>query len=214
VSSYPVLDEAYRSLISVVEPLDDAIGWQPTRCAGWTVRDLVHHLVGDAQRGLVALHTPAVGEADVDAVTYWANWKPGTPGAVAGLRGIRIMASAWSSVTSIAELYTETATAVLTAARGRDGAELLATQGHAITLDDLLSTLAVEATVHQLDLGLGSPSPAGLREVRRVLDGLLGRPVPIADDARYALVGTGREPLDDAESALLGADRTRFPLFG
>ena len=154
---------------------------------------------------------------------------------MAGLRGIRIMASAWSSVTSIAELYTETALAVLTAARGRDGAELPATHGHPITLDDLLGTLAVEATVHQLDLGLGTPLPAGLREVRGVLDGLLGRPAPIADDIRYALVGTGREPLDDAEpallgaesallgaesallgaeSALLGADCSRLPLFG
>ena len=63
----------------MIEPLDDATGWQPTRCAGWTVRDLVYHLVGDAQRALVAVHTPTAAEADVDAVTYWANWKPGTP---------------------------------------------------------------------------------------------------------------------------------------
>jgi hypothetical protein len=212
--NHDVLDQSYRALLEVIEPLDDDLGWRPTRCAGWSARDLTFHLLGDTQRALVALHTPAQGPADVDAVSYWGNWQPGTPGADAGRRGVRISASAWSSVTSIAQLYVETAAAVLTAVQDRDGTDLLATQGHVIALDDLLSTLAVEATVHQLDLGLGHPSGAGLAEVRRVLDGLLGRPAVIADDIRYALVGTGREALSITEAAELGPYAGLFPLFG
>ena len=48
--------------------------WAPTGCAGWVVRDLVHHLHADAVRALVALHSPADGPADCDDVRYWADW--------------------------------------------------------------------------------------------------------------------------------------------
>lgn len=209
-----MLHSAYRALLDAVSDLDDDAGWRNTRCTGWTVRDLVHHLLSDAQRGLVALHTPAGGPADVDAVTYWRAWQPDAPGAAAGRRGTRIMASAWTSVRPIAGLYAETATALLVAAAERPSGDLVATQGHTLTVDDLLSTLAVEATVHQLDLGLGEPSAAGLSEVRRVLDGLLGRTLPIADAIRYVLIGTGREQPTAGELDLLGPDADRLPLFG
>lgn len=212
--TYDVLDASYDALLPVVATLDDETGWGSTRCRAWTARDLVHHLLGDAQRALVALHTPASGEADVDAVTYWRNWQPEALGADAGRRYTRIMASAWSRVGPLAELYVETARAVLVAARERSEAALVATQGHVITVGDLLSTLAVEATVHHLDLGTGAPSRPGLGEARRVLDGLLGRPGPVADDARYILIATGREAPSDEERALLGGDSKRLPLFG
>lgn len=206
--------EAYRALLTVVAEVDEETGWRSTGCAGWTVRDLVHHLLTDAQRALVALHTPAAGPADVDAVSYWAAWQPETPGADAGRRGTRIMSSAYSTIAPITASYAETAAAVLVAARERSGHELVATQGHVLTVDALLSTLAVEATVHQLDLGLGTPSEAGLVETRKVLDGLLGRVLPIDSPTRYALIGTGRAPLTPEESELLGADGSRLPLFG
>lgn len=214
MEKYEVLDASYRALLGVMRGLDEPTGWRSTRCAGWTVRDLVHHLVSDAQRALVALHTPAVGHPDVDAVSYWSNWQPGTPGADAGRRGTRIMASAWSSIRPIAELYDETACAVLVAGKHRSGGEIVATQGHVLTVADLFSTLAVEATVHQLDMRLGEPSEWGLAETRHLLDSLLGRPAPIADDTRYALIGTGREEIRDDERDQLGTDSERLPLFG
>lgn len=209
-----VLDKSYEALLPVVRTLDDDTGWRNTRCAGWTVRDLIHHLMTDAQRALVALHTPAPGPADVDAVSYWRSWQPGATGAEAGRRGTRIMASAWASVEPIAALYAETATAVLVAGRERAGGDLVATQGHVITVDALFRTLAVEATVHHLDLRLGEPSEAGLAETCRVLDGLLNHPGPTVDPSRYALIGTGREPLTREEADALGAAADRLPLFG
>lgn len=210
-----MLDASYQALLRVISALDDDAGWQHTRCAGWTVRDLVHHLLADAQRALVALHTPAPGPPDVDAISYWRPWQPGTPGAEAGRRGTTmIMASAWSSVEPIAVSYVETASAALVAGRERAADDLIATQGHVITVDGLCRTLAVEATVHQLDLRLGEPSEAGLEETRRVLDGLLGQLGPIADSSRYALIGTGREPLTGEEADALGTAAERLPVFG
>jgi hypothetical protein len=88
-----------------------------------------------------------------------------------------------------------------------------------LTVADMLSTLTVEAAVHHLDLVLRldrpGPEAAPLREVRRVLEGLLGAPLPRRwDDATAARRGTGREPLDAADLEELGAAAGRFPLFG
>ncbi len=214
VAPRDILAAAYQPLLTLMPSLDDELGWRATRCTGWTVRDLVYHLLTDAQRALVALHSPTAGPVDVDEVTYWRSWQPGTEGADAGRRGTRIMASAWTSVRSIADLYAETASAVLEAADEHRGDHRVTTQGKTITTDALLHTLAVEATIHQLDLQLGEPSPQGLQAVRHVLDGLLGQPASIGDDTRYALVGTGRAVLTPAEAALLGPAAHRLPLFG
>ncbi|WP_327267070.1 hypothetical protein OG444_39635 [Streptomyces sp. NBC_01232] len=48
--------------------------------------DLLFHCLMDCRRGLVALHTPAPGPVDRDAVTYWIDWRPGTEGAANGQR--------------------------------------------------------------------------------------------------------------------------------
>lgn len=216
--SVDLLDVAYGGVLAVVEGLDDERAWLPTGCTGWAVRDLVFHLLGDAQRALVAFGTPAGGAADVDAVTYWRSWRPGTPGAQASRRNTRIMASVWSSIAALAELYAETARAVLVQARRLDAGALVHTQGHVITVGDLLSTLAVEAAVHHLDLTASLPGPDPARDVlgavRDVLDGLGGRPAEGWDDDRYVRVGTGRAELTAAERASLGPAAGLFPLFG
>ncbi|MET8076822.1 maleylpyruvate isomerase N-terminal domain-containing protein [Streptomyces sp. NPDC005303] len=64
-----VLRAAYEAFAAVVRPLGDEESWRPTGCVGWAVRDLVFHCAGDAQRALVALHTPAAEPADRDTVT-------------------------------------------------------------------------------------------------------------------------------------------------
>ncbi|MEV5505754.1 maleylpyruvate isomerase N-terminal domain-containing protein [Streptomyces orinoci] len=214
-----LLRTAYTDLLALTGSLDDESGWRPTGCAGWTARDLVFHLLGDAQRALVAFGTPAEGPPDVDAVSYWGNWRPGTEEAARNRRNTRIMACVWSDIRPLAELYRETACAVLVQAERLDGDELLGTQGHVITADDLVTTLAVEAAVHHLDLiahhpGPG-PAPSSLRAVRDTLDGLLGRTTGEEwEDVRYVLVGTGRAEPSAAERALLGRESLRLPLFG
>jgi hypothetical protein len=174
VESRHILGAAYGALLPHVSDLDEAAAWEPTRCTGWVARDLVSHLLSDARRGLVALHTPSAAPADVDAVTYWHAWQPEPPGDDIGRRSTRVEASLWTSARPIGTCFAETARALLVAAGERDGTERVATQGHVLTVADLCSTLAVEATVHHMDLRLGAPSREGLSETRRVLDGLLG----------------------------------------
>jgi hypothetical protein len=61
---------------------------------------------------------------------------------------------------------------------------------------DFLATLAVEATIHHLDLvagdeGLAGPSGPGLTVARQTLDGTLGEPVPVGwGDVDYVLKAT------------------------
>ncbi|MFE7858088.1 maleylpyruvate isomerase N-terminal domain-containing protein [Streptomyces sp. NPDC057403] len=220
VSPAGVLRAAYEAFAAVVDPLEDDESWLPTACTGWAVRDLIFHCLADAQRGLVALHTPAGGAADRDAVSYWADWQPGSVGAANGRRWARVSASMFLDFRQLRELYLETAAATVTAAATTSRSAFVSTQGHTLTADDLMTTLAVEATIHHLDLvshlaSAPGPSAAGLAAVRSTLDGLLGRPAPVDwSDEHYARVGTGRVRLTQTEQALLGAEAARFPLFG
>jgi hypothetical protein len=130
-----------------------------------------------------------------------------------------VAASVHGGLAGIRWRYAETSEAVLVAASRVSPDDLVGTQGRVLTVADLLSTLTVEAAVHHLDLVLRlnrpGPSAEPLAEVRRVLEGLLGGPLPRRwDDATAARRGTGREPLDARDLADLGAGAERFPLFG
>lgn len=215
-----VVRAAYEAAASVVGDLGDEESWLPSGCAGWAVRDLVFHCLGDAQRGLVALHTPSPQPVDRDAVTYWQDWRPNPVGAANGRRWARVNASMFLDFGQLRDLYLETLAALVHAAAVTDPARRVATQGHVLTAGDLLTTLAVEATVHHLDLTVSlprapGPAPAGLAAVRTTLNGLLGRPAPTKwSDTHYARVGTGRSALTEAERTALGTAADRFPLFG
>ncbi|MFG2356279.1 maleylpyruvate isomerase N-terminal domain-containing protein [Streptomyces sp. NPDC048521] len=214
------LRAAYAAASAVVSALGDEESWLPTGCTGWAVRDLVFHCLQDAQRGLVALHTPSDEPVDRDAVTYWRDWRPDSAGAANGRRWARVNGSMFLDFGQLRELYLETLSAAVHAAQTADPDRQVATQGHVLTAGDLITTLAVEATVHHLDLTVRmplapAPSPEGLAAVRATLDGLLGRPaLPEWSDDHYARVGTGRAALTGAERAALGAAADRFPLFG
>ncbi len=213
-----LLRSAYGDLSALVGDLTPEEGWQPSGCAGWSVLDLVQHLLDDARRGLVALATPAGGPATTDAVAYWRSWQPTPEDDDSTAWRTRVRASVTGGLPGLAPLYAETAAAVCVAAGRADPRELVGTQGWVLGVGDLCSTLAVEAAVHHLDLvahlDRPGPGPAVLAEVRRVLEDLLGRPLPAGwDDATAARRGTGREPLTDADRAALGEGAGWFPLF-
>ncbi|MFD3497826.1 hypothetical protein [Streptomyces sp. NPDC058678] len=167
----------------------------------------------------MALHTPAAGPADRDAVTYWQDWAPDPVGAAAGRRWNRVSASMFLDFRQLKELYLETAAATVTAAAAARPDDRVTTQGHVLSAGDLMLTLAVEASIHHLDLvprlsAAPGPAPTGLAAVRATLDGLLGRPVPLEwSDEHYARAATGRTPLTEAELRALGPDADRLPLF-
>ena len=219
------LETGYRQVTDLVTGLGEAELMRPSRCAGWAVTDVLCHQLLDAQRALVAFSTPVTEAPDRDDVTYWAAFTPppgeagarARAGAAAHARFVRVAASAYPPG-SLARVWSETAAAAVRAARAC-GAAAVSTQGHALRPADFTSTLAVEAAVHYLDLTVNLPSapppdPAPLALVRRVLDGLLGSPLPGSwDDTGAAMKGTGRVPLTDEDRARLGPLAERLPLF-
>lgn len=218
------LDGAYVQLSEAVAGLDPVSFLRPTRCAGWSVGDVLYHQLLDARRALRTFASPGTPPPDRNDISYWRPFSaggdiaPGSAAAAEHARHVRIAASAYSP-DKLSWEWTETAEAARRAARACTH-HLVTTQGHVLRTADFIGTLAVEAAVHYLDLTVGLPAaappdPISLGLVRRVLDGLLGgRPAVSWDDQAYALKGTGRLALSDAERSDLGPAADRFPLFG
>jgi uncharacterized protein (TIGR03083 family) len=209
------LQAAYGAIADTVAGLEPEELWRPSRCAGWTVGDVLYHQLLDARRALVTFASPGNGTPDVDEVTYWRSFSPGDDGAAAHARHVRIVASAYSDGALGREWRTTSAAAARAA--GACPHDTVTTQGHVLTTADFVATLVFEATIHYLDMTVAldapEPDPAALRLVRRVLDGLLGGTVDW-DDRTYALKGTGRLAVTDDDRAVLGELADRFPLTG
>jgi uncharacterized protein (TIGR03083 family) len=211
---------SYQAVTADLERLDEEDLARPSRCLGWTRADLLYHMLLDAQRALVTFATRATAMTDVDFVSYWAPFRPGAEGYDAHARFVRRASSAYRSDLVIVTQWRETAAAAAYAAKALPADAKVATQGHVLAAGDFLATLAVEATIHHLDLVAGDqtlagPSGVGLAIVRETLDGMLGQPVPAGwDDVGYALKATGRAQLTAEDRARLGALADRFPLFG
>ena len=211
---------SYRAVTADLERLTEAELVRPSRCLGWTRADLLYHMLLDAQRALVTFASPATGTADVDFVSYWEPFRPGADGYDAHARFVRRAASAYQSPLAITARWSETAAAAAFAATALPADARVATQGHVLVAGDFLATLAVEATIHHLDLvtgdqNLSGPSGPGLAVTRETLDGMLGEPVPVGwDDVSYALKAGGRTELTAGDRVGLGILADRFPLLG
>jgi len=232
VAVLDALDAVYRNVTAVAGGLGEADLMRPSRCAGWAVADVLYHELLDARRALRTFASPADRPPDCDDVSYWTDYAPGGASgdgasngdargyaeeSAAHARYVRIAAAAYPPG-ALAWEWSETAAAAVRAGRAC-GHQAVTTQGHVLTVADFAATLAVEAAVHYLDLTVAlpdapAPEPASLALVRRVLDGLLGTPVPASwDDVTAALKGTGREALTEADRHALGPSASRFPLF-
>jgi hypothetical protein len=211
---------SYRAVSDDLGKLDEDALAQPSGCSGWSRADLLLHLLLDAQRALVTFATPAAAAADVDFVSYWAPFRPGAEGYAEHADFVRRMASSYRSNLVIAAHWTETAAAAARVAATLPADLKVATQDHVLCAGDFLATLAVEATIHHLDLiagdlNLAGPSTAGLAAARETFDGILGGPVPVGwADANYALKATGRAELTADDRTSLGVLAVRFPLLG
>jgi hypothetical protein len=213
-----LLGTALGDLAAVLDSVTEDQACEPSGCRGWSVLDLGFHLLEDAHRALVDLASPVDGPPDTDAVGYW---RPGRPSPHDGddLWSARVAASVQGGITRIARRHREAATAVVVAAGRLDPHDVVRSQGAAMTVADDLCSMVVEAAVHHLDLVLRldrpGPAPGPLAEVRRILEGLLGGPLPDRwDDVTAARRGTGREALTPEDRAELGPRAAAFPLFG
>jgi uncharacterized protein (TIGR03083 family) len=214
------LDRAYRGVDELAAGLTGSDLLAFSRCHGWTVVDVLFHLLCDAQRALVALASPVPGPPDRDFVSYWTGFaaEADNPGPAAWW--VRRSAAAFRDGTGVVALWQETAPAAVRAAGRADPDGFLTTQGHVLAVPDFLATLVTEAAVHHLDMTVQlpaapGPDPDAVALAARTLDGLLGSDVarPSGWTAEeYLLKGTGREPLSNEDRGALGKAAQRFPL--
>ncbi|MEK8108860.1 maleylpyruvate isomerase N-terminal domain-containing protein [Micromonospora sp. M12] len=165
------LAQAYDGITAVVGGLDDTGLQRATRCQGWLIADLLLHVLGDAQRALVALASPVDGPADADHVSYWRDFAGDDDKAAARHAWwVRRSAAAFDRPTGIVQLWRDTAPAAVRAAASADPEGHVTTQGHVLRVPDLLATLTTEAVIHHLDLTPelpGAPAPGPWRYASR-----------------------------------------------
>lgn len=192
---------------------------RPSGCAGWLVRDLVCHLVIDAQDVLITLVTPAAGEPTHDAVTYW-HVTDTPPAGDDPLDALTVrLAAAYEEPGLLKFHLDDVGSAAGRAAELADPGLRVRTQDMVLTAGDYLSAYVLEWTLHHLDLiaclpDAGRPPAESLARARGMLEEIAGAPFPASWADEDALrIGTGRRAPTDAERTELGDHpAARLPL--
>ncbi|GIH52491.1 Mycothiol maleylpyruvate isomerase N-terminal domain-containing protein [Microbispora rosea] len=209
---------SWAALRRAVAELPDEDFARPSGCAGWLVRDLVCHLVIDAQDVLITLATPEETEPTRDAVTYWeVSATPPTGDDPLDALIVRL-AAAYGEPRLLTFHLDDVGSAAGRAAGLADPRLRVGTRGEVLTAGDYLSAYVLEWTLHHLDLvanlpDAAGPPAAGLARSREMLEKIAGAAFPASfSDKDALLVGTGRRAPADAEKAELGDLAARLPL--
>ncbi|WP_189061734.1 maleylpyruvate isomerase N-terminal domain-containing protein [Longimycelium tulufanense] len=213
-----LFSRSWTALRTAVAELSDEDFAQPSGCTGWLVRDLVCHLVIDAQDVLITLVTPAETEPTRDAVTYWdvAATPPTGDDPLDAL--IVRLAAAYEQPRLLKFHLDDVGSAAGRAAELADPGLRVSTRGEVLTAGDYLSAYVLEWTLHHLDLVAHLPDAAeppteGLARSREMLEKIAGATFPVSfSDKDTLLVGTGRRAPTDAENTDLGELATKLPL--
>lgn len=208
---------SWSALLAAVGEVADEDFDQPSGCRGWLVRDLVCHLVIDAQDVLITLVTPADSAPTADATTYWDLVEP--PSGDDPLDAlIPRLAAAYGDPALLRFHLDDVGSAAGRAAELADPAALVSTKDKVLTAGDYLRAYVLEWTLHHLDLVARLPSaprpPVQTLEAARTgLERIAGAPFPAElSDTDALLVGTGRRAPTAAETAALGGLAARLPL--
>ncbi|WP_328458643.1 maleylpyruvate isomerase N-terminal domain-containing protein [Amycolatopsis sp. NBC_00438] len=207
-----LFSRSWTALLTAVATLPGEDFAKPSGCRGWLVRDLVCHLVIDAQDVLITLVTPAEAEPTADAITYWkvAETPPAGDDPLDAL--IVRLAAAYEDPALLKFHLDDVGSAAGRAAGLADPGVRVATQDMVLTAGDYLSAYVLEWTLHHLDLVAGA-RPPGLARTREMLEKIAGTPFPASfSDTDALLIGTGRRAPSDAETAALGDLAARLPL--
>ncbi|WP_103565920.1 maleylpyruvate isomerase N-terminal domain-containing protein [Actinomadura rubteroloni] len=212
-----LFSRSWTALRAAVDALADDDFARPSGCAGWLVRDLVCHLVIDAQDVLITLVTPADGEPTADATTYWELVDPPTGDDPLDAL-IPRLAAAYGDPGLLKFHLDDLGAAAGRAAELADPSVRVATKDVVLTAGDYLTAYLMEWTLHHLDLVAHLPSAAGppadtLAAARTALEKIAGAAFPASfSDTDALLVGTGRRAPTSAEQAALGDLAARLPL--
>lgn len=202
---------------TAVDELSDQDWERPSGCTGWLVRDLVCHLIIDAQDVLITLVTPAETEPTVDSVTYWVLVEPSTDEDPLQTL-IPRLAAAYGEPRWLKFHFDDVGSAAGRAAELADPGVRVSTRGEVLTVGDYLSVYVLEWTLHHLDLIAHLPSAAEppaetLAAARTSLEKIAEAPIPASfSDKDALLVGTGRRAPTDTEKAALGELAAKIPL--
>ncbi|MGW5642141.1 maleylpyruvate isomerase N-terminal domain-containing protein [Saccharopolyspora sp. NPDC003752] len=213
-----LFSRSWAALRTAVAELSDEDFAQPSGCAGWLVRDLVCHLVIDAQDVLITLVTPADAEPTHDAVTYWAvSDTPPTGDDPLDALIVRL-AAAYERPELLKFHLDDVGSAAGRAAELADPKLAVSTQDMVLTAGDYLSAYVLEWTLHHLDLiahlpDAAGPPAEGLARTREMLEEIAGTAFPASfSDEDALLIGTGRRVPTGAERAELGDVAAKLPL--
>lgn len=203
---------------TAVADLPDEAFAQPSGCTGWLVRDLVCHLIVDAQDVLITLVTPSDAEPTHDALTYWdVTATPPTGEDPLDALTVRL-AAAYEEPWLLKFHLDDVGSAAGRAAGLADPGARVSTRDEVLTTGDYLTTYVMEWTLHHLDLiaylpDVAGPPAEGLARSRDMLEQIAGAAFPVSfSDPQALLVGTGRRGPTDAEKTELGDLAARLPL--
>lgn len=222
------LEAQCKELVALLGELGDEEWERPTRCPGWTVKELAAHCEGMMQRLVGANAEEVAGEAEIDRVGYY-GYDP------AGQRGGEDPSKTFSEVIRdrvIEEVGDRTGDEIRNGVEGAVDAMLsgvrqapvdrvIKRSGHPrITFGEFVATRVLEFGVHTMDLGHATlrgerVHPDAVPIITEILDGRLGAPLPkgLGWDARtYILTGTGRRQLEANERFVFGPLAEKFPL--
>jgi hypothetical protein len=218
VPTVDLFSRSWNALRTAVAELPDEDFSQPSGCTGWLVRDLVCHLVIDAQDVLITLVTPADTEPTRDAVTYWeVAGTPPTGDDPLDALTVRL-AAAYQEPWLLKFHLDDVGSAAGRAAELADPTLRVATRDQVLTAGDYLSAYVLEWTLHHLDLTahlphVAGPPADGLARSRRMLERIAGAAFPASFSDRDALlVGTGRRTPTAEQRTELGDLAAKLPL--
>ena len=184
----------------------------PSGCRGWLVRDLVGHLVIDAQDVLITLATPAETAPTADALSYWTPTSTPPDGTDPHDALTVRLAAAYEDPGLLRKHLEDLGGAAERAALLADPDLPVTTQGMSLTVRDYLHAYVLEWTLHHLDLldhldpedAPPGPPAAGLAEGRDMVERRLRLRLPEGwSDADALRLATGRRAPTDEERAEL-----------
>ncbi|WP_414166985.1 maleylpyruvate isomerase N-terminal domain-containing protein [Streptoverticillium reticulum] len=212
-----LFSRSWTALRAAVAALADDDFERPSGCTGWLVRDLVCHLIIDAQDVLITLVTPAATEPTRDAITYWEVGEPPTGDDPLDPLTVRL-AAAYEDPALLKHHFDDVGSAAGRAAELADPGARVSTRDQVLTVDDYLCAYVMEWTLHHLDLiahlpDAAEPPAESLSRSRAMLEEIAGAAFPASfSDKDALLIGTGRRVPTDAEKVGLGELDAQLPL--
>lgn len=222
------LEAQCKELVALVDELSDPEWDRPTRCPGWTVKELVAHCEGMLVRLVGENATAVEGTPEIDRVGYYGYDPEGPregedPSKTFSeiIRERVIDEVAGRSGDELRSSMQEAVDAAMSGVREIPAERVIKRSGHPpMTFGEFVASRVLEFGVHSMDIGHATLRGERVHAdavpiITGILDGLLGAPLPKSlgwDPRTYILTGTGRRPLLSNERFVLGPLAEKFPL--